>query len=307
MSIRTALSLSCVLAVVAASPLGAADKPEDLQAAITAVTDQFSKGFEARDAKAIAALFTEEGEFVDGSGTVFHGRSAIEAEFQAALEVGKPGTLSIDPVSIRPIATGIVVEDGVTTFQPKEEGAASQTRFTSTYVRQADGKWLLASVRETEPAEMTPHERLKTLAWLLGHWRQESAGSIVDTNWTWSKDGNFLLGDFETSGVESPLHGTHRIGWDAEREQFRSWVFNADGSAADGWWSRSIDDVWTVQLHGLSVDGDRIGARVAYERDGADALVITLGDQQMDGVGIPDETSRVVRQPPAPGGKTTGR
>src|SRR5262245_34434078 len=173
--------------------------PVALQKSVTESADRFSAAFAKRDAKALAAMFTPQAEYIDSDGVVFHGREAIEAEFAANMAVRPAGELDIEIISIRPIADGVVVEDGVSTFRPKDEGIGSQTRYTATHVKQSDGKWLMASVRELESPEVTPHDRLKALEWLQGRWRQESDGSVVDTEWKWSEDGNFLLSEFAST------------------------------------------------------------------------------------------------------------
>ncbi|MBX3444108.1 MAG: nuclear transport factor 2 family protein [Planctomyces sp.] len=288
--------------LTSACALGAEASPDDLQAAIRKSAEQFEKSYAARDIKTLAGLFTPEAEYVDATGVVFHGREAISNEFAAVFSATPPGTLSIDVFSIRPIAAGVVVEDGLTVFRPQAEGPATLQRYTATHVRQTDGTWLLASVRELAAPVVSPHDRLQpALGWLTGHWRQESHGSVVDTNWAWSNDGSFLIGEFSArQPTGEALAGTHRIGWDAERGQFRSWVFSSDGGSADGWWSAADDGAWSLRLNGVDSDGSRQAATVTYQRDGGDALVITQSERVVDGESLPGFSNRVVRQPPAP-------
>jgi uncharacterized protein (TIGR02246 family) len=279
-----------------------------IQKSVSEAADRFTEAFAKRDAKAIAALFTAQAEYVDSSGIVFHGRHTIEKEFAASMELRPAGDVDIEIISIRPIADGVMIEEGVSTFRPKEDGPESTTHYSATHVKQADGSWLLASVRELESGVATPHDRLKELAWLEGLWRQETDGTLVDTEWKWSEDGNFLISEFTSlqAGGES-MRGTHRVGWDGERGQFRSWVFSADGGSADGWWTPGATGAWSVQLSGVDPLGARMTVKVTYERDGADALVISLGDRVLGGETLPEISNRVVRQPPEPGRKVTNR
>lgn len=293
----------------ASGMLMAADvDPAALQKSLVESAERFSKAFAERDAKAMAALFTPQAEYVDATGLVFHGREAIEAEFAASLEVEPPGTLSIEIISIRPVAEGIVVEDGVTTFQSEGEGPTASTRYTATHARQEDGTWLMASVRELESAEISPHDRLLALDWLVGAWRQESDGTVVDTEWKWSDDGNFLVSQFSsTQTTGESLNGVHRVGWDGERKQFRSWVFNSNGGSAEGWWTPGFEGEWSVALTGTDPAGARMSTRVTYDRDGSDALVITVDQRVLAGESLPTLSSRVVRQPPAPAKQAASR
>lgn len=265
-------------------------------------TAKYSELFEKRDAAGLAALFTAEAEYVDAAGFVFHGRAVIEAEFADAFATEPPGKLEIEVVSIRPIADGLVVEQGASTFRPADDGAISQTPYVAIHARQADGTWLLAAVRETAPAELSAHEQLKSLTWLVGDWREEVDGGVVKTSWRWSDDGVALLANFTTVDADGAARtGTHRVGWDAERKQFRSWIFDSTGLFADGWWSPTDDDSWSVRLNGVDADGVRIATRLTYVRDGDDRLTIAQLDRVRGDTALPPESHRVVRKPPEPG------
>jgi uncharacterized protein (TIGR02246 family) len=280
---------------------GAEPDSAGLQTLVTEAADQFEKAFAARDADAISKLFTEEAEYVDATGLVLHGRDAIAAEYSAHFEISPPGTISVEILSIRPISKGLVVEDGISTFEPGDDSASSQTRYSATHTRLDDGTWRIASLREIESAVMTPHEHLKSLAWLVGHWREENGPTIVDTEWKWSKDGNFLLSEFSArEGDEVLLEGAHRVGWDAERKQFRSWIFDATGGAVDGWWTEGEEGIWRVRLSGIDSDGVRVSSTASYLAEGKDVIVISQDDRSEGAFQLPQSSHRVVRQPPKP-------
>lgn len=283
--------------VVAADPAVAA-----VEKVVADSAARYRELFDKQDAAGIAALFTPEAEYVDATGTVFHGRAAIQAEMAESFRLGPPGKVTIEVVSIRPIAEGLIVEEGGSTFTPDDGGAISQTRYVALHHRQSDGAWLMAGVRELAPAELTPHERLKDLAWLLGDWREEVAGGVTKTSWSWSDDGVALIANFSTRDSEGAgFSGTHRVGWDAERKQFRSWIFDSTGGFADGWWSREADGTWSVRLVGADADGARIATTLVYAADGAENLSITQRDRTRGGEALPPVTVRVVRKPPLPG------
>lgn len=297
----------CVLGVAGAGLLAAASAPaadldpDALQQAVESSGEKFVKAFGDQDPKALAALFTPEAEYVDSTGVIFHGREAIEAEYIASFEVRPAGTLELELVSIRPIAEGIVVEDGLSTFTPKEAGPSSQMRYTATHVRQADGAWLLASVRELEMPVLTPHDRLLAMAWLVGKWRDETEGQVADTEWKWSDSGNFLEGAFRVREKDQPvMEGTHRIGWDAQQKQFRSWIFLANGNFSSGLWTEDDDGNWALQLSGVNADGTSFSSLMTYVRDGEDALGVFQTQRVLAGESLPSRSIRVVRQPPAP-------
>lgn len=292
-----------VWVVCVASTLFAADPvPADLQKIVANSVKQYVDAFSKRDAKALAALFTAEAEYIDASGTVFHGRKTIEAELKSSFDQDPAGTLAIEVTSIRPVAPGLLIEEGVSTFTPKEkEATAGRTRYTTAHVKQADGTWLIASVRELETAELSPHEQLKALAWLEGRWREEIGTDVVRSVWKWADGGNFLISEFSVASSGQPAtKGVHRIGWDAERNQFRSWIFDAAGGHSDGWWTPAPDGSWSVQLSGVSASGVRRSSLVTYAKDGANAIVVTQEKHIQAGATLPDSSHRVVREAPEP-------
>lgn len=306
---KYSLLIATLLATVAGSSAARAVAADPAVAAVEKVVAdsaaRYTELFAKQDAAGIAALFTPEAEYVDATGTVFHGRAAIQAEMAESFRVGPAGTISIEVVSIRPIAEGLIVEEGGSTFTPNDGGAISQTRYVALHHRQSDGAWLMAGVRELAPADLTPHERLKDLAWLIGDWREEVAGGVTKTSWNWSDDGVALIANFSTRNPEgAEFSGTHRVGWDAERKLFRSWVFDSTGGFADGWWSPEADGTWSVRLVGADADGARLATTLVYAADGAENLSITQRDRTRGGEALPPITVRVVRTPPLPGSAT---
>lgn len=271
----------------------------ELQSIVEQSAKRFSQAFADRDAEAVAALFTDNAEYADASGTIFHGRAVIGAEFAAAFEADPPGTMAVDLISIRPVAEGVIIEDGVSMFTPEGGGPVSQTRYTATHVSQADGTWLLASVRELEAAKLTPHDRLRALEWLIGGWHEDVGGSVTSTEWKWSDDGNFLISDFAIrQASDVSWTGTHRIGWDAERKQFRSWIFESGGGAAEGTWRANEDGSWSLHMSGVDAQGVCRSSLLTYMQDGEDAIVVSQDQRIVGGVSLPGSVHRAVRKPP---------
>lgn len=293
------VAFGIALGVLLISGAQGQEKMLDEQAIVEKSVEAFARAFNQQDVKALAELFTEEAEYVDSSGLVFHGRSVIAAEFAAAFSMREQGTTSVELVSIRPIAKDAIVEEGVSTFQPKGEGPASQTRYVAIHVKQNDG-WQIASVRELKAGEMTHHARLYALSWLLGAWHEDVDGSVVRTEWKWSDNGNYLLSNFAVrQGTGEAWEGLHRIGWDAERQQFRSWVFEANGGVMEGWWRENVDGSWSVALSGVDAGGVRRSVLFTYEADGPEAIRVSQSQRVVGGVSLPGSVHRIVKQPPA--------
>ena len=128
------------------------------------------------------------------------------------------------------------------------------------YARQG-GRWLHARIRDEPPDEVSPHEQLLELEWMLGEWVNESDDGMVQTHCKWSDDGNFLLREFDVK-VEGriALSGTQRIGWDAQRKQFRMWVFDDRGGFAEGLMSRD-GDRWVTRRRASARTDNRSRSR----------------------------------------------
>ena len=327
--VSVAVVLLASIGIVLRCPLNAQDKPKAPVAAGRAVVDPakpapppkksadlmaieksadaFTAAFNKGDAKAIAALFTPEAEYVDGFGRVFHGREEIEALFTEGFKDDPDMKIVIDMESVRLVSAGVLIEEGATRVMAKEDAPLTQSRYIVLHAKQPDDKWLMASVRTTRDVPITPHERLKALDWLIGKWVDESPESVVETTWRWSEDGNYLLGDFDIripSGVA--MKGTQRVGWDAFRHQFRSWVFDSQGGFTEGFWTET-EDGWIVKATGVSSDGDEASATNVYTRLGDEAFLWASKDRTEGGDVLPDVEVKVVRAAPEPDEKAEAK
>jgi uncharacterized protein (TIGR02246 family) len=164
------------------------DKTPDKNAeAVGKAFASLAKAYNARDPKALAEMFTPNGEFIDADENVFQGRDAIAREFTALFEINPKNSVEIVADDIREISPGVLsvdceatmsIAEGKPAAGTKETAGAKETvmvDFVALLVKQADGRWLLASIRsEGERSLSTPHARLKQLEWLIGDWVDES-------------------------------------------------------------------------------------------------------------------------------------
>jgi uncharacterized protein (TIGR02246 family) len=281
---------------VARPPAGRAEEERAIREAI----DGFARAFQQRDPRAIAGLFAEDGEAVDAEGGTIQGRRPLEEHYAARLADAPGDKLETTVERIVFLAPGIARVTGRTQVNPTDGSAPVGGRFAGIYVKR-DGRWLLASVREVPDQQLTPHEHLKELEWLVGQWVEESEDAVVSTSVAWTDNGNFLLRSFDVRVKGKPaLTGTQRIGWDPLTRQFKSWVFDSNGGYGEGLWMRSGNQ-WVVKATGVRPNGHTVTATQVLTFVNKDHLRWKSLDRTLgDGIVLDIEEIAMVRKAPQP-------
>jgi len=267
--------------------------------AIKSLLLTFTNAYNSGDAAACAATYTEDALIVDEEGLRTEGRAAIRDQLAKSFADTPKTRIAIEVDSLRFLGTETALEEGRATITPASGADSPEiTRFTAVYIKQ-QGRWLQAAVRDELAHDLSPHERLKELEWLIGEWVNESQDAIVFTTCAWAKGGNFLDREF-TVKIEkrSVLSGTQRIGWDPLKKQFKMWLFDSEGGHGEGYFTH-IGQQWLVKLDGVGGDGEpytatNIITRLGKDRMGWQSTMKTHGGSAIPGV---DEFV-VVRKPP---------
>ncbi len=210
----------------------------DDEQALRAVVTESTRAFNAGDVKAVASLFSENARLVTLTGRVVNGRAAIEQLFASSFAEYPGQTIEVKTESLRFLGADSALEEGTATITspsvPGDPAGSSETnRYSVAYVKR-DGKWLQDSLRDYPLAEsaleLTAHQHLQELEWLIGDWVDESDEAEVHTNCRWSVNQSFLLRSFQVRiRGQAAMSGSQRIGWDPRFKQIRSWVFDSDG------------------------------------------------------------------------------
>jgi uncharacterized protein (TIGR02246 family) len=256
---RWSILANCLVAALLLNvPVNAADPPSPEESAIRANADKYVEAFNAGDASALAALWSPDAVYVDSdTGEQVEGREAIAQRFAHQFAAGEPRpTLSVAVLSVRLITSEVAMEDGIVTLA-MPDGAKQSLSYSAISVRKA-GQWLLDSVRETTlPPPPTAFDMLQPLAFLVGQWADQDEESVIHSTYRWSGNGAFLTQTFNVQvGASVELRGTQIIGWDAERQQIRSWLFDSDGGFGEGVWNWN-DGRWSVHQSFTLPDGRR--------------------------------------------------
>jgi uncharacterized protein (TIGR02246 family) len=280
----------------AAAPAGPSGDEKEIRAAINAFAEAFLKG----DARAIAERFAEDGEAIDAEGGTIQGRREIEAHYAARFAERSGDSLRTTVESIKFLAPGVASETGRTEVTPADGGTPVTGRYSAIHIKR-DGRWLLASARELPDQELTPHEHLKELEWLVGDWVEETEDAVVLTSVAWADRQNFLLRSFDVRVKGQPaLTGTQRIGWDPLAKQIKSWVFDSTGGYGEGLWMRSGDQ-WVIKATGVRPSGQTTTATQVLTFVHKDTLRWKSIDRTLGSEIAPDIDEIVmVRKPPQP-------
>jgi len=269
--------------------------------AIRKTSETYAQAYAAGDAKAVAAHFAPDAEYVDEQGNLYEGRQAIEEALTAFFAENPGYQLDIDIDTIRFLSPGVAIEDGTTTLMQPEGEATNYSHYTTVHVKTA-GKWLAASVRERAPKDRRQHRtQLQQLDWLVGDWVDEDDDSVVEFSCQAVDNGNFLLRQFtvKIAGQEA-MSGTQRIGWDPVTGKLRAWVFDSDGGYGEGTWSRD-GDKWVLKTTGVTADGETASGTSIYALVSDDIMTWQAIDHEIAGVQLPDsEVVTIVRKPPPP-------
>jgi uncharacterized protein (TIGR02246 family) len=243
----------------------------------------FVDAFEKGDARAVAAFWTEDGDYVDLTGRHLQGRPAIENAFKNFFTENKGLKLRIDVNSVRFVTPDTAIEDGTTSVIPPDGAPTNQARYTNVHVKK-DGQWVLQSVREAPYTPPGNYEHLRGLEWAVGEWVDEGDGPEIDhVTFEWSSDGNFLISTQDVTVRDTLVsRATEWIGWDPATSQVRSWSFVADGSIGENTWSGEGDQ-WIIKTNAILPNGKKLAATNIITRNGPDAITWQSKDRTLDG------------------------
>jgi len=266
--------------------------------AIRAAVDAFANGYNAHDAKAVAALFAADGEAIDAEGSAAQGRAAIERVFGRVFADRPKARIEISVGSIRVLSPTVAIEDGFSAVTHAPNEPAVRNRYLVVHVKQ-DGTWRMASARDLSDEAPPAEEQLKQLAWLVGDWVDESPESLVLTSYRWTENHRFLLSEFTVQIAGRPaMTGSQRIGWDPLARKLRSWVFDSEGGFAEGTWTRD-GQRWLVKTTGVTREGKPASATNVITRLAKDRMSWESRDRSVGGDVMPSlGPVTVVRKPP---------
>ena len=143
---------------------GAADAD---RAAIRAAIDSYVAAYNRGDAKAVAAHWSESGEWISPSGERFQGRQAIEKEMTSLFAEENGVHIEVVNPSIRIVSPDVAVEEGTVRVLHPTEPPSESTYLPSTLRSMASGSSIRSARRKCRKRRRPPRS--------LRSWRGSSA------------------------------------------------------------------------------------------------------------------------------------
>jgi len=285
---KTIAFIASILAALAAfSHAETATENSPEKNAVMAIDRAFEAAYAKADTKAIADFFTEDAHYTSDDGRTFDGRTAIENNLRAAFAKHGGAKLAIAADSVRLLAPDVLLERGSSTVTAKD-GETNGALYTAVYVKK-DGKWKISQLVETPQPDLTAHDHLSDLGWLVGDWEDANKGDnlTVRSQYSWARGGNFLTRNVTVKhGADTTLEGWQIIGWDSIEGCIRSWTFDDEGGFSEGRWTRE-GDRWLQRETGVTADGNRTSADNTFSKLNNDRFTWESNNRTLDGLPQP--------------------
>jgi uncharacterized protein (TIGR02246 family) len=269
-------------------------RPADEQA-IKASSQAFAKAFESGDARAVAALFTDEAEYIDEDAEPVRGKAALARAYEDFFAKRKEVRAESKTDAVRFLGTDTAVEEGTFTVNAKDSPPSS-SRFSALHVRQG-GKWLIALLKEWSD-ETTSKPSLQDLAWLIGTWESDGGDLSARTTYEWAANKSFIKAQYTITpkkAGEQASSGTQVIGVDPAVSQIRAWLFASDGGIGESTWGWD-GTRWMIESAGTLPDGSHTQAINIMTRTGDDAFTWRSVSRNLGGEPQPDIAPVTVRR-----------
>lgn len=199
------------------------------RAAIRKTMQSFAEAFQKSDAAAAAAFMTSGAELISVEGVAVRGREAIQQAYANHFAKTARPKIGLQVTSLEFPSRDTAMEEGLMTISKGGADESVTNHYNILYVRE-DGKWYLASVRESA-AEKSP---LEELDWLIGTWAAKGKESEAQTTYDWFGNKSFIRAQFSIREKETAVTGMQLIGVDPETNTLRTWTFEVDGGFGEG-------------------------------------------------------------------------
>lgn len=265
-----------------------------VDAAIRAAAKSYEEAFARADAAALAAMWVENGSYVDSAGITCNGRAEIEKFFSDYFkQTDAKKNLEIKIDSIRALGDNAAIEKGTSLIKDENGKVVSSAPYTVVHVNN-NGKWEMATVDEGRAQYYD--NPLDKLRWMSGEWSAKGSEGEASLSTRWMADHRFLVAKFQvrTKGGESH-EDLQVIGVDPRRRSIVSWIFDSQGGYGRGFWTTD-GKRWSVDMVRTTPDGVRLEAKNVLELQGSDAFTWRSTGRKLNGLAIPDSDTITVNR-----------
>jgi uncharacterized protein (TIGR02246 family) len=210
----------------------------------------FVRAFNDGDAKAVAALWTEQAEYIDDGGAILRGRPAIEKSYAELFKSQPKARIEVQTESVHFPSPNSAIEEGLVTLTLPGAELPITTAYRAIQVREG-GQWRIAFSQEWGADQ----DKLEDLAWLIGSWTARPEGREVHLKFAWNDKKTLIRNHFTVKeGGKVISSGTQTIGMDPRTGQLASWTDDEDGGRGEALWFRD-GNRWVVDTIGVLPDG----------------------------------------------------
>lgn len=265
----------------------AEDSPQE--AAVRQTLAALGQAFNAHDAAAFGAAWTEDAVYADPVGGVqVDGRTQIQAWYAQLFKEQPQASLKAEISAIEFDGDARAFVRGRSEVTPGG-GEPVVTSFLAELVKTKD-QWLVASVEESDPDPLTD------LEWLVGDWKDDREGPSIESTFAWEGNGRFLVRKYTISDENGPKRtGTQYVVGDAASGTLRSWVFDSEGALAEGQWTAK-DDHWAIHWTVTLPNGRVASATQVLKPVDQDTFEVKWSDIDVDGDMRPSTDPVTVRR-----------
>jgi uncharacterized protein (TIGR02246 family) len=243
--------------------------------------DAFNKG----DAKAVAAMWTENGELREEGGETLVGRAAIEESYAKFFKANAGAKIEVLVKSVRFPAKDLAVEEGLLRSWRGSKDLPFTTSYVAVQVRE-NGQWKIALSSEAGAGQ----DRLEDLDWLLGEWTTKVKDGTMKLSFKRDPKKPVIQATFtRTAAGKEPVAGTIRIALDPETGQIRSWGFEDDGAHSQALWVCDGKS-WILDCRGVLADGTPTAERIVLQRVNPEVITWRAIDRVLGETPLPDTT-----------------
>jgi len=280
-----------VLLAMASSVFGQENPPGEAEKISKGQVEKYVAAFNKGDAKALAALYAEDAQYSSDEGATVVGRAAVLENLTNFFAKNKEASIAIQVEASRFLTPDVLIEKGFATVN------GETTEYVCTYVKK-DESWLISELDETTlPPANAAAVALDGLSWLVGAWKDKSAGPAVTSTTDWTKNGHFLTRSYTIEREDGdPTSATEVIGFDPVAGELRSWVFDSDGGFGEGSWKQD-GNKWMNSYTGTSPDGTITTAQHITTYVDENTYTWESVNRQMDGEVLPNiDKIEVIRE-----------